>query len=437
MKDEDSIIVPFLNASTEMTGTKKARKDFGVTGNRDGSETTYSLNDVVIAVVDTGIDDEHIDLDGGKVIGWYDLISQESNPYDDNGHGTHVASIAAGTGEGDPGIEEGYAPGAALVGVKVLGANGTGSIQNIANGINWVVDHNDTLGVEILNLSIGAYGVDETPVCEAITNAVNNGIIVTIAAGNFNSAPYAQYDSLSDFSHCNGVVVGNMVDPYEGGWSPNKSSRRGTAKGTIVTGPDLIAPGTNIRAAAANTTDGYTTMTGTSMSAPAVAGILALMNDASNGSLIYTIYTEDFGKSGFDPVYGNGEILAYDSIKEAKGAFSGSFDDFRDHLIGQTSIDEGFIHTYTINVYHTDTNLYFATTLLMLDEDGDDFDLYVWGPGKDPHTDAPDYSSIGTDPQEVISFKPTSTGNDTVGIYAYSGSGQYSVDFIGQIRPEG
>ncbi|CCQ95362.1 exported hypothetical protein [[Clostridium] ultunense Esp] len=174
-----------------------------------------------------------------------------------------------------------------------------------------------------------------------------------------------------------------------------------------------------------------------SMSAPAVAGILALMNDASNGSLIYTIYTEDFGKSGFDPVYGNGEILAYDSIKEAKGAFSGSFDDFRDHLIGQTSIDEGFIHTYTINVYHTDTNLYFATTLLMLDEDGDDFDLYVWGPGKDPHTDAPDYSSIGTDPQEVISFKPTSTGNYTVGIYAYSGGGQYSVDFIGQIRPEG
>ena len=53
---------------------------------------------MVIAVIDTGIDAEHVDLDGGKVIGWYDALNGKANPYDDEGHGTHVSSIAAGTG---------------------------------------------------------------------------------------------------------------------------------------------------------------------------------------------------------------------------------------------------------------------------------------------------------------------------------------------------
>lgn len=428
-------IEPFLNASTEMTGAKKARQDFGATGNRAGSETTYSAADVVIAVVDSGIDASHVDLDGGKVIGWNDLVANQTTAYDDNGHGTHVASIAAGTGEGDPGIETGYAPGAALVGVKVLDSSGSGSIQNIANGINWIVNNNSTLGVEIINLSIQSFGVDITPVRNAVNNARNNGIITVIAAGNFNNAPYAQYDSLSDMAAIiNAVIVGNMVDPYEGGWYISKTSRRGTSIGSVTTGPTITAPGTNIRAAAANTINGYTTKSGTSMAAPAVSGILALMNDASNGSVSYNIITEGFGEAGFDPVTGHGEIVAYDSIKGAGGFSSGSFDDFRDHLIAQDTINQGFMHTYTINVYNTASNLYFASSLLMLDEDTDDFDLFIWGPGKNFQTDTPDYSSVSTEPQEVISFVPTVRGTYTVGVHAFSGSGEYTLDFSGQIN---
>ena len=317
----------------------------------------------------------------------------------------------------------------------MLDSSGSGSIQNIANGINWIVNNNSTLGVEIINLSIQSFGVDITPVRNAVNNARNNGIITVIAAGNFNNAPYAQYDSLSDMAAItNAVIVGNMVDPYEGGWYISKTSRRGTSIGSVTTGPTITAPGTNIRAAAANTINGYTTKSGTSMAAPAVSGILALMNDASNGSVSYNIITEGFGEAGFDPVTGHGEIVAYDSIKGAGGFSSGSFDDFRDHLIAQDTINQGFMHTYTINVYNTASNLYFASSLLMLDEDTDDFDLFIWGPGKNFQTDTPDYSSVSTEPQEVISFVPTVRGTYTVGVHAFSGSGEYTLDFSGQIN---
>ena len=100
-------------------GTQQARTDFHVDGDHDGQPAKYSKHDVTIAVVDTGIDASHVDLNGGKVIGWKDFINSKTVPYDDHGHGTHVSSIATGTGAGNPDYR-GVAPGAALVGVKVL-----------------------------------------------------------------------------------------------------------------------------------------------------------------------------------------------------------------------------------------------------------------------------------------------------------------------------
>ena len=131
-----------------MMGTKKARTDFGVTGDNDGNATSYSNNDIVIAVLDTGIDTNHIDLDGGKVIAWYDAVNSQTQPYDDNGHGTHVASIIAGTGEGDPGIQVGFAQGAALVGVKVLSASGSGYTDDIVEGLQWIWVNKGTYSID-------------------------------------------------------------------------------------------------------------------------------------------------------------------------------------------------------------------------------------------------------------------------------------------------
>lgn len=427
----DGGIIPMINASTEMTGAKKARQDYGVTGNRDGNETSYSSNDVVVAIIDTGIDNTHVDLDGGKVIGWRDFVNNNATPYDDNGHGTMVSSIVAGTGEGDPGIEVGFAPGAALVGIKVADSTGGWTIDDLVDGIDWAVANRTTLGIRVINISLGAYGNSSSEidaVNTAITNANNVGIAVVVAAGN--DGP--EYDNMSQLVSCDDpIVVGSMADPYEGGWYPSLFSSRGTG----TTGPLIMAPGENIRAAEANSTNEYVTESGTSFSTPAISGIIALMMDASNGSSTLNFYIEDFGKSGFDPVCGNGEVLAYDSIKAAGGYSSGSFNDYRDHIRASDTMQQGDIHAYDINVYATSSNLYWATTLIMTDEDSDDFDLYIWNPGSDPSVDPPDYSSTSVDPQEVISFKPTTTGVYTVAVHAFSGNGNYALDFSGQIRP--
>jgi serine protease AprX len=110
-------------------GITKARTDFLVDGDMDGDTTKYTKNDVVITILDTGIDTLHMDLDGGKVIAWKDFVKNKPAPYDDNGHGTFCASIAAGSGDASlygTKFEKGVAPGAALVGVKVLDKNGSG-----------------------------------------------------------------------------------------------------------------------------------------------------------------------------------------------------------------------------------------------------------------------------------------------------------------------
>src|SRR5437016_4824787 len=124
-----------IDASTARAsyGVTKATADFGVTGDRDGSSHGFSHTDVVACVIDTGIDSSHVDLDQGQVIGWRDFVNGRTSPYDDNGHGTHVSSILAGQGDGNSAYR-GVAPGAALVGVKVMNSSGTGSTSTIISG---------------------------------------------------------------------------------------------------------------------------------------------------------------------------------------------------------------------------------------------------------------------------------------------------------------
>lgn len=219
-----------LNSSTDMIGVKKARKDFKVTGDLDGNENVYSTKDVVIAIVDTGIDANHVDLDGGKVIAWYDAVNGKTKPYDDRGHGTHVASIAAGTGEGDPGVQEGVAPGAALVGVKTLpGVGQTGDPRDTLKGLEWILANLDRYSIDVVNMSIGTTASYESR--KEVINTINKikarGVPVFVAAGNEgNDEPY--YDTLSTYAKYTSTSVGNIKDPYEGGWGLAETSSRGT-----------------------------------------------------------------------------------------------------------------------------------------------------------------------------------------------------------------
>ena len=137
------------------------------------------------AVIDTGIDASHPDLQG-KVLAFKDLVNGKTEPYDDQGHGSWVSGILAGSGAtGADG--RGVAPGAALVGVKVLDRYAQGSLAGIAAGIQWAVEHREEYGLDVINLSIGDpryCGSGQDVASQAVDAAVAAGIVVVAAAGN-------------------------------------------------------------------------------------------------------------------------------------------------------------------------------------------------------------------------------------------------------------
>jgi serine protease AprX len=415
-----------MSTASRWFGVTKARKDFGLTGNKDGSLSNYSKNDTVIAVIDTGIDASHVDLDSGKVIGWRDFINGKSAAYDDNGHGTHVAGISAGSGDGNQ-SNIGAAYGAALVGIKVLDKNGSGSMSTVTAGIDWAIQNKSTYGINIINLSLGTSassdGTDSTST--AVNNAAANGIVPLVAAGN--SGP-ARYTIGSPGAAKDAITVGAMADVGEMGFNITAFSSRGPTKDGR-TKPDILAPGYRITAASANSGSGYTTLSGTSMATPFAAGVAALMLEA-NGNLSpaqikskMMSTSQDWGPSGKDLDYGAGRLQAYEAIKSA-GGYSGTGPTVPSHGYGSSSLSgTGAAHNWSLNVSSTAYPV--STVLIMRDwsSGNPDFDLYVYDPsgklvGK----------SEGIKRQETVTFNPSVTGTYTIKVSSYSGSGTYYLD---------
>ncbi|WP_028988346.1 S8 family serine peptidase [Thermicanus aegyptius] len=419
--DYDETVYALLGSANDSFGISKARTDFGVDGNRDGL-STYSKDDIVIAVIDTGIDTNHVDLNGGKVIGWKDFVSGKTSPYDDNGHGTHVASIAAGEGEANSSYK-GVAPGAALVGLKVLDRNGSGTMSNVTAAIDWAISNKAAYGIEVLNLSLGTSGssdgTDTTSL--AVNRAVDAGLTVVVAAGN--SGP-SQYTVGSPGAAEKAITVAAMGDLGENGFYLAGFSSRGyTADGRVK--PDIAAPGVNITAAKAGTTNGYVTYSGTSMATPFTAGTVALMLDANPSLTPVSIKNLlgstaiDWGPSGKDIDYGFGRLDGYQAIAQA-GGWSGTGPAVPNHLYQSGSLaSSGKSITYAMNV--TSTSFPIAVTLIL--GGSQDFDLYLYDP-----SGALVGRSEGTTRQETIAFTPSKTGNYTIEVYSYSGSGTFFFD---------
>ncbi len=429
--EHDAQIQTLNGTANYWFGTEKARGDFGLTGNSDGNENTYSKDDQVVAVIDTGIDGNHVDLDEGKVIGWKDLVNNRTTPYDDNGHGTHVASTVAGDGDGNP-THKGVAPGAALVGIKVLDGQGSGSMSTVTAGIDWAVANKDVYGIEVLSLSLGTSGssdgTDSTSV--AVNNAVDAGLVVTVAAGN--DGPGKKTIGSPGAAE-KAITVGAGADLGEGGFFLADFSSRGTtADGRIK--PDIFAPGYNITAAQTNTASGYVTYSGTSMATPFTAGTIALMLDA-NPSLtptqvknILSNTAEDWGPAGKDIDYGHGRLDGYEAIKDA-GNLSGTNIATPNHFAKQDSLGgTGSEDTYQFTV--NDTSYPTAVTMIIPNWKASwwfggspDFDVYLYNPSGVQVAKAE-----GTKRQETITFTPTVTGTYTLKVSSYSGSGSYYVD---------
>ena len=218
--------------------------------------TTFGDGEVTVAVVDQGFKDDHPDLEANVADGHgRDFADGDDDPSPDSladeHHGTHVAGIvAAGTdnGTGIAGISN-----ATLLGVRALDESGSGYTADIADGIQWAADN----GADIINLSLGGGGFTET-LQKAVSYAHEKGVLLVAAAGNDGGS--VNYPAAYD--ECMAV---SALDPD--GALASYSSR----------GPeiDLAAPGTNVLSTW--TDDGYSSLSGTSMAAPVVSGIAALV----------------------------------------------------------------------------------------------------------------------------------------------------------------
>jgi subtilisin family serine protease len=203
---------------------------------------------VVVGVLDTGVDAEQPDL-SGKLVAGYDYVNNDQDPSDDNGHGTAVAGIVAANSDNHIGVA-GYCWGCRLMPVKVLGADGTGFASGLAQGIVWATDH----GARVLNLSLGG-PVEDATLAAAAQYAWLHGVLVVAAAGN-EGGPTPDYPA----------ALPNVL-------SVGASDGNDRLYAFSNTGARVAAPGENSTTARGG---GYVSFLGTSSAAPVVSGIAAL-----------------------------------------------------------------------------------------------------------------------------------------------------------------
>ncbi|MBM3270922.1 MAG: S8 family serine peptidase [Candidatus Sericytochromatia bacterium] len=218
-------------------------------------DVTRGTRDIKVAIVDSGIDARHPDL-AGQVVGGRDFANNDGDPHDDQGHGTHVAGIVAALTDNGVGVA-GTAGGASLLAVKVLGANGEGYTSAIAEGVQYAVAQ----GAKVVNMSLGA-PQRSTTLDAAIAAAINAGVVVVAAAGN-DGTTTPNYPGASP-----GVVA---VGSSDSGDNRSTFSNHGAWVHVAAPGSAILStfPGSR-----------YQTMNGTSMAAPYVAGVAALVRSA-------------------------------------------------------------------------------------------------------------------------------------------------------------
>ncbi|MDP2910564.1 MAG: S8 family peptidase [bacterium] len=283
---------------------------------------------VIVAIVDTGIAYENYkqgrktycqasDLVQTSFVSGYDFVNNDSHPNDDNRHGTHVAGTIAQSTNNNLGVA-GVAFNTALMPIKVLDSRGSGTYANIAKGIRYAADN----GAKVINLSLGGSSSDNT-LRDAVAYAYQKGVTVVAACGNNNSSSCLYPAAYNDYV----IAVGaTQYDETKAPYSNYGSSL------------DLVAPGgnTNVDQNQDGYADGVLQQTfqssarvcafayyffqGTSMAAPHVSGVAALLIANNNATTPDDIRTalektaEDKGDVGRDNTYGWGLVDAYTAL---------------------------------------------------------------------------------------------------------------------------
>lgn len=277
----DGIKKTSLYIATPSIGSTAVQKKKGLTG-----------RGINIAILDTGIY-AHPDLTRpvNRIVTFKDFINNRKQPYDDNGHGTHIAGDSAGNGWMSKGKYKSPAPEAGLIGVKVLDKNGDGYDSTIIKGIEWCIANRKRLKIRILSMSFGgsvSAPCADDPLCQAVEKAVKAGLTVVIAAGN--SGPRRK--TIESPGICpSAITVGAVDDRRTLVQTDDRitwfSSRGPTPRGRKK--PDLVAPGETIISLRAPRSKldrelpylridkNYFVLSGTSVSTPIVSGVIAQM----------------------------------------------------------------------------------------------------------------------------------------------------------------
>lgn len=264
-------------------------------------DITQGTGSLIVAIIDSGIDLSHPDFDctvsngADKLTSGFNVVDNNNNPDDDNGHGTHVAGITGACTNNSSGVA-GAAPNVRLMPVKVLNAYGNGSYSDVANGIVYAADS----GAKIINLSLGGSANSGT-LADAVGYAHNKGVLIIAASGNGNTELYypAAYSQV--------MAVGST----NSGDSRSSFSNYGSDL-------DVVAPGEFIYSTLPGT---YGYLSGTSMASPHVAGLAALIWSAepslTNTGVRQLIRdtADDLGSFGYDDYYGYGRINAWKALE--------------------------------------------------------------------------------------------------------------------------
>ena len=400
---------------------------------------------VGLCMVDTGVDPTHEQI-APRTVTFKDFINARTTAYDDQGHGTHVTSIAAGDGVGSANAAtfRGVAPEATLYAAKVLNSAGSGPNDVVAAGVQWCAGQ---AGVGVISMSLGdTDGGDGTDiVSQAVNAAVAGGKVVVVAAGNSGDQP----GTINAPGTAAGAITVGAVSDYsspvgtdrhdDGIWLAAFSSRGPTVDGR--TKPDISAPGMSVRAALAGSLTGYRTLSGTSMATPYVAGAAVLARQVAPSATpaqiraALTSTAVDVGAPGADNEYGAGYI----DVRALVSTLSGDSPVLRTAYPMQshqvlTVPDNGAVDV-PITVPANGVGVPLGVTMTINGHAICYFGcLYVeWGPDIDMDLRSPignvlatsecalDGLLCGVGRQETIGYTPTAAGTYTLHVQAFTG----------------
>jgi subtilisin family serine protease len=298
---DDAVVASISGPTVQAAGTNYANQSFGsLIGLDQVYASSYHGAGYSVAVIDTGIDYTHPDLGGGwgkRVVAGWDFVNNDANPMDDNGHGTHVAGIIGSSSTSYAGV----APEANLIGLKVLGADGSGSFGAVEDALKWVIANRTKYNIVSINLSLGSGNYNVNPYAfldDEFAALKNAGVFIAVAAGN----SYYSYQSQAGLAYPgvspNVVSVGAVWDSNFGAVAWASGARdNSTAADRVASfsqrssNLSILAPGAMITSTYLG--GKYQSMAGTSMASPVIAGAAAILHQALDAAGKSNLATED------------------------------------------------------------------------------------------------------------------------------------------------